>query len=85
MNQRVVCLPSSTMENILLWEDTVIPTGELHLTDDIDLSQLKTIILGLQLKFGISKRHLPEQPIPLDQMNITVPSYSLSMQAFAFE
>ena len=29
MNQRVVCLPSSTTENILLLEDGLIPAGEL--------------------------------------------------------
>ena len=86
MNQRVVCLPSSTKENILLSEDTLNPSGELSFSDDLDIGQFNTFILGWpQLKFGISKRDLLEQPIHLNMGNIGVLFCSLSIRTFAFK
>jgi len=83
MNQRVICLPSSTTENILLSEDTA---GELSFSDNLDIEQFNTFILEWpQLKFGISKRDLLEQPIHLDMGNIGVLFCSLSIRTFAFK
>ena len=66
-------------------EEGVIPTGELSFSDNFDVEQLSTFILGSQLKFGISKRDLLEQPIHLDLGNIGVLFCSLSIRTFAFK
>ena len=66
MNQRVVCLPSSTTENILLLEKKFIPAGEISFSDNLGIEQFNTVILGLQLNFGISTRDLLEQPTHLE-------------------
>ena len=85
MNQRVFCLPFSTTENILLFEDMLIPAGELSFSDNLDIEQFNTFILEPQLKFGISKRDLLEQPIHLNMGNIGIPFCSLSIRTFAFK
>ena len=85
MNQRVVCLPSSTTENILLLEEAFFSAGELFYSDNLDIEQFNTFILGLQLKFGISKRNLLEQPIHLKEGNILFLFCSLSIRTFAFK
>ena len=85
MNQREVCLPSSTTENILLLEDTLIVAGELSFSDNLDIEQFNTFILGSQLKFGISKQNLLEQPIHLKMGNILTLFCSLSIRTFAFK
>ena len=85
MNQRVNFLPSSTTENILLSEDGFILTGELSFSDNLDIEQFNTFILGWpQLKFGISKRNLLEQPIHLKVWNIIILFCSLSIRTSAF-
>ena len=66
MNRRAVCLSSLTTENILLLEETLNPAGEISFSDHLDIEQFNTIILGLQLKFGISTRDLLEQPTHLE-------------------
>ena len=85
MNQSMVCLPSSTTENIFLSGDMFIPAGELSFSDNLDIEQFNTFILGSQLKFGISKRDLLEQPIHLKMRNIGIPFCSLWILTFAFE
>ena len=86
MNQRVIRLPSSTTENILLLEDTLNPAGELSFSDNLDIEQFNTFILEWpQLKFGISKRDLLEQPIHLTMENIEFLFCSLSIRTFAFK
>ena len=66
MNQRVICLPSSTTENILLLEEKFIPAGEISFSDNPEIEQFNTVVLGLQLNFGISTRDLLEQPTHLE-------------------
>ena len=66
MNQRVICLSSLTTENILLLEETLIPAGESSFSDNLGIEQFNTVILGLQLNFGISTRDLLEQPTHLE-------------------
>ena len=85
MNQRIVCLPSLTTENILLLEDMLNPAGEFSFSDNLDIDQLNTFILGLQLKFGISKRDLLKQRIHLKIGNILFLFYFLLTPTFAFK
>ena len=61
------------------------PAGELSFSDNLDIEQFNTFISGLQLKFGISKRDLLEQPIHLKVRNIGIPFCSLSIRTFAFK
>ena len=67
-------------------EDGLIPAGELSFSDNLDIEQFNTFILEWpQLKFGISKRDLLEQPIHLNMGNIGIPFCSLSIRTFAFK
>ena len=66
MNERIVCLSSLTTENILLLEETFIPAGEISFSDNPEIEQFNTVVLGLQLNFGISTRDLLEQPTHLE-------------------
>ena len=61
------------------------PAGEFSFSDNLDIDQLNTFILGLQLKFGISKRDLLEQPTHLKISNIGVLFCSFSIPTFAFK
>ena len=67
-------------------EDGLIPAGELSFSDNFDIEQFNTFILEWpQLKFGISKRNLLEQPIHLKEGNILFLFCCLSIRTFAFE
>ena len=59
------------------------PAGELSFSNNLDIEQFNTFILGLQLKFGISKRDLLEPPIHLNMGNMSFLFYSLSILPFA--
>ena len=86
MNQRIVCLPSLTTENILLLEEMFIPAaGKFSFSDNLNIEQFNTFILELQLKFGISKRDLLEQQTHLKIGNIGMLFCFLSIPTFAFK
>ena len=59
--------------------------GEFSFSDNLDIEQLNTFILELQLKFGISKRNLLEQQTHLALGNIGVLVCFLSIPTFAFK
>ena len=59
------------------------PAGEFSFSDNLDIEQLNTFILVLQLKSGISKRNLLERPTHLKMGNIGVLFCSLSIPIFA--
>ena len=61
------------------------PAGEFSFSDNLDIDQLNTFILGLQLKFGISKRNLLKQRIHLKIGNILFLFYFLLIPTFAFK
>ena len=70
----------------MLLEEPFIPAGELSFSDNLDIEQFNTFILEWpQLKFGISKRNLLEQPIHLKMGNILLLFCSLSIRTFAFK
>ena len=85
MNQSTICLPSLIEENILLLEDMLIPAGEFTLADNFDFVHLKTIILGPQLKSGISIRHHLGQLTHFHLMNMIFHFCFLLILVFAFE
>ena len=85
MNRRGICLSSLSMENILLLEVTLIPAGEISFSYNVVIKQFNKIILGLQLKFGISTRDLLEQPTHLEMKNILILFCFLSIPTFAFK
>ena len=63
----------------------LVPAGEFSFSDNLDIEQLNTFILELQLKFGISKRDLLEQPTHLKIGNIIYLFYSWSIPIFAYK
>ena len=64
-------------------EDTA---GELSFSNNLGTEQFNTFILDRpQLKFGISKRDLLEQPIHLNMGNIMFLFCFLSIRTFAFK
>ena len=62
-----------------------IPAGEIAFLDNLNIEKFNTIISGLQLKFGISKRDLLEQPIHLKIGNMFFLFCFLSIPTFAFK
>ena len=60
-------------------------SGRWAFSEDLDNEQFNTFILGSQLKFGISKRDLLEQPIHLKEGNIKFLFCSVSIRTFAFK